>query len=280
MCPSYLTPHEPSSDEPLIIGVSARIHYPLSPDYDLGKVYTKTLHYMEQSIAHWVTDRSVITVLIPALNDDQLRLRAGVGVAAYARMLDGLLLQPGSDISPGEYGETPKIPEWKGDAQRDRYELDLFDAFVAEGKPVLGICRGCQLINVAMGGSLYQDIPSELGDTPQHRDSTLYERILHDVQIVAGTGMAQLYPGKRRAKINSIHHQAIKTLGKDLVIEAISLPDGLAEAIRWDGPSYVVGVQWHPEFLDAEQLDVGQLDGTPIVDEFLAHVRLRRDGRS
>lgn len=280
MCPSYQTPHEPLSDMPLIIGVSARIHYPLSSDYELGKVYTKTLHYMEQSIAHWVTDRNVITVLIPALNDDQLRLRAGVGVAAYARMLDGLLLQPGSDISPKEYGETPKIPEWNGDAPRDRYERDLFDAFVAEGKPVLGICRGCQLINVAMGGSLYQDIPSQLGDTPQHRDSTLYERILHDVQIVAGTGMAQLYPGKRRAKINSIHHQAIKTLGKDLVIEAISFPDGLAEAIRWDGPSYVVGVQWHPEFLDAEQLDDDQLDGTPIVDEFLAHVRLRRGGRS
>src|SRR5579863_2513325 len=280
MCPSYQTSHEPSSDEPLIIGVSARIHYPLSPDHDLGNVYAKTLHYMEQSIAHWVTDRNVITVLIPALNDDQLRLRAGVGVAAYARMLDGLLLQPGSDISPKAYGETPKIPEWEGDAPRDRYELDLFDAFVAEGKPVLGICRGCQLINVAMGGSLYQDIPSELGDTPQHRDSALYERILHDVQIVAGTRMAQLYPGKRRAKINSIHHQAIKTLGKDLVIEAISLPDGLAEAIRWHGPSYVVGFQWHPEFLDAEQLDDSQLDGMPIVDEFLAHVRLRRDGRS
>lgn len=263
--------------KPLIIGVSARIHHPLEAPCDLGNVYTKTLYYMEQSIASWIIAKEVLVVLIPALDTDAMRQRSGLDASSYADLLDGLVLQPGSDISPQMYGERPVVPEWAGDHIRDRYELDLFKAFVDAGKPVLGICRGCQLINVAMGGTLYQDIPMQLGDTPAHRDDALYERILHDVTIEEGSRLSDLYPDVRHAKINSIHHQAIKDLGRDLIVEARSPPQGIAEAIRWRGASYVFGVQWHPEFLANEVLDERQLDGAAIVNEFLAEVRSRRD---
>jgi putative glutamine amidotransferase len=85
-----------------------------------------------------------------------------------------------------------------------------------------------------------------------------------------------MYPGTKQAKINSIHHQAVKDLGRDLVVEALGVPDGIVEAIRWRGPSYVFGMQWHPEFLVLKNLDVAQLDGAPILNDFLATARERR----
>src|ERR1700712_4430247 len=268
-----------SMSNTLMIGVSARIHHPLGPSYDLGNVYTKTLHYMEQSIATWITKKDVVVVIIPGLDNQALGKVADIDVSVYANLLDALVLQPGADISPQAYGEQPIIPEWSGDSIRDRYELDLFNAFVDAGKPVLGICRGCQLINVALGGTLYQDIPTQLCNIPTHRDATLYERILHDMEIVEGTGMANMYPGIEKAKINSIHHQAVKDVGRDLTVEARSTPDGIVEAIRWQGPSYVFGVQWHPEFMANEVLDDAQLEGGPILEDFISAVRIAKSGK-
>jgi putative glutamine amidotransferase len=141
---------------------------------------------------------------------------------------------------------------------------------------VLGICRGCQLINVALGGTLYQDIPTQVGRAVAHRDVDLYERALHDVTLVPGSVLAGLYPGVARAKINSIHHQAVKDLGRDLVVEALGETDGIVEAIRWRGPSYVFGIQWHPEFLALHPADASLLDGAPIRNEFMACAHERR----
>ena len=263
---------------PLIIGISARIHHPIGPVLDLGGVYTKTLHYLEQSVAHWVLAKDVLAVMIPAIESEGLIRRGDMSLASYAEYLDGLMLQGGADVAPESYGETPLHADWAGDRVRDRYEIDLFNAFVAAGKPVIGICRGCQLINVALGGSLFQDIPTQVTKAIAHRDSDMYDRALHDVNLVAGTRLAQLYPGVAQAKINSIHHQAVKDLGRDLVVEALGVPDGIVEAIRWRGASYVFGMQWHPEFLALETLDHAQLDGAPILQDFLANARACRDG--
>jgi len=263
---------------PLIIGISARIHHPIGPVLDLGGVYTKTLHYLEQSVAHWVLAKDVLAVMIPAIESEGLIRRGDMSLASYAEYLDGLVLQGGADVAPESYGETPLHADWTGDRVRDRYEIDLFNAFVAAGKPVIGICRGCQLINVALGGSLFQDIPTQVTKAIAHRDSDMYDRALHDVNLVAGTRLAQLYPGVAQAKINSIHHQAVKDLGRDLVVEALGVPDGIVEAIRWRGASYVFGMQWHPEFLALETLDHAQLDGAPILQDFLANARACRDG--
>jgi putative glutamine amidotransferase len=263
--------------KPLIIGISARIHHPVGPVLDLGGVYTKTLHYLEQSVAHWVIAKDVLAVMIPAIESEGLIQRSDMSLASYAEYLDGLVLQGGADIAPQSYGETPLHADWAGDAVRDRYEIDLFNAFVAAGKPVIGICRGCQLINVALGGTLFQDIPTQLPAAVSHRDTAMYERALHDVSFVAGSKLAQLYPGVAQSKINTIHHQAVKDLGRDLVIEALGVPDGVVEAIRWRGPSYVFGMQWHPEFLALATLDQAQLDGRPILNDFLATARTCRD---
>jgi len=263
--------------KPLIIGISARIHHPVGPVLDLGGVYTKTLHYLEQSVAHWVLAKDVLAVMIPAIESEGLIQRSEMSLASYAEHLDGLVLQGGADVAPESYGETPLTPEWSGDRVRDRYEIDLFNAFVAAGKPVIGICRGCQLINVALGGTLFQDIPTQVTQAISHRDADLYERALHDVTLIQGTRLSKMYPDVRQAKINSIHHQAVKDLGSDLVVEALGVPDGIVEAIRWRGPSYVFGMQWHPEFLALKTLDQAQLDGVPILTDFLDTARACRD---
>jgi putative glutamine amidotransferase len=264
--------------KPLLIGVSARIYYPGSPVLDLGGVWTKTLHYLEQSVAHWVMSPRVLAVMIPAVESDSLVQRSDLSLRGYAEALDGLLLQGGNDIAPETYGETPLAPDWHGDRVRDGYELDLLDRFVKAGKPVLGICRGCQLINVAFGGTLYQDIATQVPGAQRHRDLEHYERQFHPLQIVPGTRLAELYGGQPAAAVNSIHHQAVKVLGRELTVEAHAA-DGLAEALRWRGPGYVFGMQWHPEFMALDALHEHQLDGGPILRDFLAAARTVRDGQ-
>jgi putative glutamine amidotransferase len=139
---------------------------------------------------------------------------------------------------------------------------------VAVGKPVLGLCRGAQVINVAMGGTLYQDIPTQRPDALRHRMQAIYDKNCHATSIVPGTGLARLYRDATLVKTNSVHHQAIKILGARLAAEAWSEPDRIVEALRWDGPSYVFGVQWHPEFHPPG--DTTFIDDTPLLDDFLA----------
>jgi putative glutamine amidotransferase len=264
-------PDDPGA-RPLLIGVSARIYHPTGPVLDLGGIWTRTLHYLEQSVAHWLLSPQVLPVMIPAVDSDSVVQRGELSLGGYAGALDGLVLQGGADLSPRSYGEEPMHADWQGDAVRDRYEIELVDHFMKAGKPVLGICRGCQLINVAFGGTLYQDIATQRPQSLAHVDAAHYERQLHPVEILPGTRLSSLYPGLQQAAINSIHHQAVKDLGRDLVVEARA-PDGLVEAIRWTGPGYVFGMQWHPEFLALRELHAEQLDGHPILHDFLAEAR-------
>ena len=113
-------------------------------------------------------------------------------------------------MSPESYGETPINPMWSGDKVRDRYEIELFHEFVTQGKPVFGICRGHQLINVALGGTLYQDIATQCANTANHRDPQKYDQHFHEVRILPQTWLARLYSDSNAKRINSIHHQAIK----------------------------------------------------------------------
>ncbi len=237
------------------IGVSARIQYgdPAKRGY-----LKKDVYYLERAFASWLQSSGALVYLVP----DQGKL------ADYAADLDGLVLQGGSDIAPQTYGEEPIKPEWAGDAPRDRYELELLKRFMDAKKPVLGVCRGQQLINVALGGSLYQDTHSQLDGAALHQDYAVYDAMFHRIAIEPGTGLARLYPGVKEAKVNSIHHQAINRLGRELEVEARSLDDKVIEAVRYTGPGYVVGVQWHPEFL--AKGDPELLDGAPLLQEFLA----------
>jgi gamma-glutamyl-gamma-aminobutyrate hydrolase PuuD len=214
--------------------------------------------------------RDVLVFMVPTVDKDGLLHRSEVRLADYARALDGLVLQGGADVSPATYGETPLAPEWAGDRLRDVYEMELVHEFVEAGKPVLGICRGAQLINVAFGGTLYQDIRSQLAEAQVHVTDA-YEKHRHDIRFEPGSGLARLYRGLEKPVVTSIHHQSIKALGRGLRVEAWSEPDGVVEAIRGSGRSYVFAVQWHPEF--HYPADGATLDSAPILEEFLDAAR-------
>ncbi len=247
----------------LKIGISARI---LHPQPGAVGLQTKTLQYLEQTAAHWVMSRDVLVVMVPTVDKDGLLHRSNMRLADYARHLDGLVLQGGADVSPASYGEAPLRPEWEGDRLRDEYEMELLQEFIEAGKPVLGICRGAQLINVSYGGTLVQDIASQLPRAQAHV-SDAYEKLRHAVRFEPGGHLAQLYPGAAPAQVTSIHHQAIGQVGRGLAVEARSEPDGVVEAIRAAGAGFVLGVQWHPEFHAPG--DGAVLDCAPILDEFL-----------
>ncbi|HEY6820579.1 MAG TPA: type 1 glutamine amidotransferase [Burkholderiales bacterium] len=244
---------------PLKVGVSARLAH---PQPGAKGIYTKTLQYLEQSVAHWIMAHGALVLMVPTIEKQGEVLRSDVRVSDYADALDGLVLQGGADVSPTTYGEEPLRPEWAGDRVRDLYEIELVQAFVEVGKPVLGICRGAQLINVAFGGSLHQDISGHRTDD--------YEKHRHEMRIQAGTSLSRVYPNVERALVTSIHHQAIQRLGRGLQVEAWSEPDGHVEAIRATGERYVAGVQWHPEFHPANP---GLLDSGPILQDFLDAAR-------
>ena len=227
-----------------------------------------TLQYIEQNVAHWLMQREVLAFMVPSPDGTTRRPGSRVTVDDFARELDGLVLMGGSDVCPESYGEAALNPAWNGDRVRDIYEIALLRAFVALGKPVLGLCRGVQVLNVAMGGTLYQDLPTQRPDALRHRMQSIYDRNCHATSIVPGTDLARLYPKATLVKTNSVHHQAVKDLGRGLSVEAWSEPDHIAEALRWDGPSYVFGVQWHPEFHPPG--DVTFIDDTPLLDDFLA----------
>jgi putative glutamine amidotransferase len=232
----------------------------------------KTLQYIEQSVAHWLMAGGALPVMIPS--PAQAMQHSDVALADYAQWLDGLVLMGGSDVWPGSYGETPLKPQWSGDRIRDEYEIALTRAFVAEAKPVLGLCRGLQLLNVAFGGSLLQDIGTQRAHALTHRDAALYDRNFHQIAFEPGTRLASLYPALTEAKVNSVHHQAIKDLAPGFVVEATAPADGIIEAVRWTGPSFVAAVQWHPEFHDPE--DGSVLDDSALLQDFMAAVQHAR----
>src|SRR5688572_26421151 len=262
----------PERSRPLRIGLSPRFLHKVPAELGFKG---KKLQYLEQSIAHWLMTADALVFMLPSIERGGLIRRGNIRLADYVADLDALVLQGGADVSPLTYGETPVRPEWQGDRIRDMYEIDLLQEFVSAGKPVLGICRGLQLINVAFGGTLYQDIATQHeGAATHHHNPNAFDQQFHRIGFVPGSTLANLYPGVADARVNSIHHQAVKTLGKDLTIEAFSVPDEIIEAIRWEGPSYVRGVQWHPEFHDPS--DPQLLDGWPLLREFLAEAARRR----
>jgi putative glutamine amidotransferase len=254
----------------LKIGISARLFHP-EPE---GKgLRSRTLQYLEESIAEWVMSRDVLVLMIPTVNRSGLLHPSNIKLRDYARHLDGLVLQGGADIAPQTYFEEALRPEWGGDRSRDMYELELLHEFIEAGKPVLGICRGCQLINVAFGGSLYQDIATHVPEAIEHVNEQ-YDKNYHQIQFPGGSLLGTLFAKQTTPLVNSIHHQAIKNLGRDMAVEAIAGSDNIIEAIRYRKAPFVMGLQWHPEFHRAGAAEL--LDCTPILDHFLRVARETR----
>ncbi len=254
----------------LRIGVSARIFH---PEPGAQGLRGKTLQYLEESVAHWVMSRDVLVFMIPTVGHQGMLHPSNIRLRDYAKHLDGLLLQGGADVSPQTYAAADARPEWPGDRVRDMYELELLHEFIESGKPVLGVCRGCQLINVAFGGTLYQDIATDVPTAGIHV-SEQYDQHRHMVQFPEGSTFSNMFPDRSRLIVNSIHHQAVCDLGRDLSIEAVSAEDGLIEGVRYRRAPFVVGVQWHPEFHRAGGSEL--LDCTPLLDTFLRAARETR----
>ena len=249
-------------DDRIKVGISACFFHadPARP------IFTgKTLQYVEQSVAHWAMSSGAIAVMIPSPAGDTQK--GDVTLADYADWLDALVLEGGSDVAPTSYGETPLQAKWSGDRIRDDYERALLAAFAERGKPVLGICRGLQEMNVAFGGTLLQDIGTQQPGAREHRNAEIYDRNVHPVEFVKGTRLAEIFAGLDGAVVNSVHHQAIKDLAPGFVVEARCPADGMIEAIRRPQGSYMAAVQWHPEF---HRRGEGTLDDAPLLADFLA----------
>jgi putative glutamine amidotransferase len=163
----------------------------------------------------------------------------------YAGRLDGLLLSGGTDIDPARYGAVAETDLYVPEPERDAAELGLLEVAIAADLPVLGICRGLQLLNVWAGGTLHQDVPGHARYDVAPSDA------VDEVVMVPGTLMETLYGSRRR--VNSLHHQAVDQVGAGWVVTARSA-DGLVEALEWPGHD-VVGVQWHPELLAEASTD-------------------------
>ena len=259
-----------SRNKPARIGLSARIFH---PEPDAQGIRSKTLQVLEQSVAQWVTVRDVLLLMVPSVVQDGILMRSNIRLRDYAENLDGLILQGGADIDPRAYGEEPTHTVGVPDGVRDRFELDLLRGFAAAGKPVLGICRGMQLINVAYGGTLYQDLRADGATAALHVRREVYDEHVHGLRLAPDSRLAQSYGGLARGRVNSIHHQGVKALGLGLVAEAWS-EDGVVESIRGAGPGFLLGVQWHPEFHDHRFPEL--LPADPLLRDFLAAARAAR----
>lgn len=181
-----------------------------------------------------------LPMMLP-MTDDEKMLDQALGLC------DGLLLTGGHDVSPTLYGQEPLAVCGKPCVMRDRMESYLLRLVLEKDMPVLGICRGIQLMNVCLGGTLYQDIPSQHPSDVNHQMTPPYDRIVHSVEIQAGTILAGIL-GVGKYEVNSYHHQAVCRLSPYVTPSAVS-EDGLVEAIEIKEKRFALGVQWHPEFI-------------------------------
>jgi putative glutamine amidotransferase len=167
--------------------------------------------------------------------------------------LDGLMLTGGGDVAPAKYGEPPHPTIEEAEPGRDEFELGLVSLARKQGLPILAICRGAQVLNVAYGGTLVQDIPSQVPgalshklEVPPHQAFELAHEIWLDKDTVLSKLMRERLSDTDACEVNSRHHQAVRRLGAGLIVSATA-PDGVIEAIEDPAAGFCLGVQWHPE---------------------------------
>lgn len=164
------------------------------------------------------------------------------------REVDGLLLTGGLDVDPALYGETPH-PTTEAAPERDRFEIPLSRGALAGDLPLLAICRGVQVLNVAAGGTLVQDIPSGVTSDLSHSINVPKDHFAHPIRVTPGTRLAEALGAAANLEtcdVNSRHHQSVARVAPEFVTSAVS-PDGVVEAIERPGATFCLGVQWHPE---------------------------------
>jgi len=206
---------------------------------DTGRpIYASNQRYV-QAVLH----AGGVPILIPPLP-------SGEALTAIQEILDGLLLAGGADLDPTHYGETPLPEMGTPEPQRDATELAITRWALDKRLPVLGICRGMQLLNVACGGSLYQDLPTQLPSAFDHeQQGQARTHIAHEVNTEPGSLLADIL-GVQHVGVNSFHHQAVRRIGQGLRVTGVA-EDGVAEAIEIPDLPFVLAVQYHPEELES-----------------------------
>lgn len=253
-----------STARPVVLGLSCGI---VPPDPTRALFKGKALHYGEASLSAALARAGAVPLLLPALGDPAV-------LAAMLEHVDGLVLSGGTDVSPATYGETAIEPAWAGDPERDAYERALITAALARRRPILGVCRGAQILNAALGGDLHQDIAFQVPGALCHRDWDRYDDNGHHVDIAPGSWLAGIH-GAGQFAVNSVHHQAIRRVAPGLRCVALA-PDAIAEAVeRVDDEHFMVGIQWHPEWQRADD-PTAPSPGDALFAAFVAVVRDRR----
>lgn len=201
---------------------------------------------MSQRYIRVLVDAGALPWMIPLLADDEDTLRG------IYEELDGVFLPGGADIDPSNYGEERHARCDTSDPPRDAVELTLVRWAMADRKPVLGVCRGLQIVNLATGGTLYQDLAEEMPGAIKHDYFPFGGRygrdyLSHEVNVTPRSRLGEIF-GAGALKVNSMHHQGVRRLGERLTATAVA-PDGLVEGLESADGSYLVAVQWHPEAL-------------------------------
>jgi len=210
-----------------IIGISADFSYE-TVKHCLGDGYVASVRQAGGQV-----------IILPPVDDENM-------TDQYLDICDGLILSGGGDIDPLFWGELPSPQLMEISPRRDAFELALTRQALERDLPILGICRGCQVINVAAGGSLVQDLAGELC----HSQKAPRDYPIHAIFIKSGTLLLKLL-GQNEVRVNSFHHQAVGNLGRDLLISARAA-DGTVEAVESRSHQFVLGLQWHPETMNDE----------------------------
>jgi len=228
-----------------IIGVTGCYQMFQSPSFFSGERYSINKSYLEA-----IKLNGGLPMPIPILEDRE-------HMKAYIDMCDALLIPGGGDVDPAYFGEDPHRKLGTVQPDMDKYEIELLNMAFEANMPVLGICRGEQIINVAKGGTLHQDIASTYEkESILHQQTYRTSIAIHRIEVKEGTALFKILGGKD-VRTNTMHHQAVKDLGKDMIVSAVA-PDGIIEAIEsTDGK--VIGVQWHPELLIYTQNEMKNL---------------------
>lgn len=201
----------------------------------------KDSYWMLPGYMKGIEEAGGIPVILPLTSDSQV-------IRSLAETYDGFLFTGGQDVHPERYGEKKQSYCGETCRERDEMEFALFERILELDKPALGICRGLQLFNAVLGGTLYQDIAAQLSirSTIIHKQEKPYHKPVHPVSLVENTPLYGIWK-QDRLHVNSLHHQGIKQLSKHLRVAATAA-DGLVEAVYMEKKQFVLAVQWHPEF--------------------------------
>lgn len=199
----------------------------------------KYMYYLRPGYWESVASAGGTPIILPPVNSPEV-------VNHYLEVCDGFILSGGDDIDPAFWGEDPEPGLGEIDPLRDRFEIDLVRRIVERNKPALFICRGIQVLNVALGGDLIQDLQSDMS----HRQKAPRYHPFHDILVEKATTLYHLFQ-QETVKVNSFHHQAIRNLAPGLVATARAR-DGVVEAVEYPDKGWILGVQWHPEAMRDE----------------------------